>query len=370
MLAIMKDLVANAAIMIAGFYFIGKAFTKPISKKSSVRDKISAGFLSGALGLVLMIFSIKVGDHVIVDLRHIPVLVISYYGGFITTIVSTLMIAFSRFFFGINEVALYAFLFMSLIGVSTGLISIYFRKGSYITILLMNILSMLFITIDLFITVIDKELYLNLLLFFWLIAIPSGLIATTFFRDIQKSKNQLNHYKNVAYSDFLTGLDNVRKFDSHLNELIKYSKGKEERFSLLLIDIDHFKKVNDTYGHDAGDAVLQQLGAILKQTVRSIDKVSRNGGEEFSVLLPNSSLQDSMNWAERIRKAVESQSFVLPNNEKLKITVSIGASSYPDTTPDTDEIFKQADNPLYQAKSSGRNRVCSLQVFAHKDVLI
>jgi len=173
--------------------------------------------------------------------------------------------------------------------------------------------------------------------------------------------NKLFHkLQNESSKDFLTGLNNVRQFDFLLNNAINNCYKRGENLSLLMIDIDYFKKVNDTYGHVEGDIILRDLGELLYECCRSGDEVSRNGGEEFSVLLFDCPKSLALEIAERIRKNVEGHPFNLSIGEKISITVSIGVASYPETTKDIDKLVEEADTALYDAKRSGRNRVCSL----------
>ncbi len=126
-----------------------------------------------------------------------------------------------------------------------------------------------------------------------------------------------------------------------------------------MVDIDFFKKVNDTYGHIEGDIVLKELGLILSENCRHFDEVSRIGGEEFSVLLPDCAYPRAMQIAERIKDAVKIHTFTLSTGVKIHITISIGVASYPETIQDIEKLMEKADTALYAAKRSGRNRVCS-----------
>ena len=140
-----------------------------------------------------------------------------------------------------------------------------------------------------------------------------------------KLLDRLEHESTI---DFLTGLNNVRQYDNALNESFLNVINRKEHLSILIIDIDFFKKVNDTYGHLAGDAVLRQLGTVLSTSSRSFDIVSRIGGEEFSVILPDCPTKQSMEVAERLRLAVELHEFILPDETKINICISIGSATY------------------------------------------
>jgi len=163
--------------------------------------------------------------------------------------------------------------------------------------------------------------------------------------------------ENEATKDFLTGLNNVRQFDNQFNSIAQLTMRKEEKLSLLFLDIDFFKKVNDTYGHNTGDNILKSLATILINTCRVYDVVSRNGGEEFSALLLDCSASHAIEIAERIRKKVEVNKFYISDKDSINITISIGISTYPDITKNIDSMLEHADTALYEAKRTGRNKV-------------
>src|SRR6516165_11089026 len=162
----------------------------------------------------------------------------------------------------------------------------------------------------------------------------------------------------LALTDELTGLYNRRYFSAHLDELMERVRQDGISVAVLMFDIDHFKKVNDTYGHPAGDEVLRELAARAMNSVRSVDLVARLGGEEFVVVMPETDLAIANQVAERLRAAVSREPFAIPGNpEKIPVTISIGvtATGAPDDGPDTN--IKRADVDLYTAKARGRNCV-------------
>jgi two-component system cell cycle response regulator len=161
----------------------------------------------------------------------------------------------------------------------------------------------------------------------------------------------------LATTDGLTGVANHRRFQERLNDEFERQAREAGRFTLIMIDVDHFKKINDRFGHPAGDRVLSQIAAVLVKTVRKIDVVARYGGEEFAVILLNSGPKESFQLAERIRKAVEGLSLMI-NGEPLKITISLGMAVYPDDAPDRQTLIERADRALYTAKNGGRNQTC------------
>ncbi len=167
---------------------------------------------------------------------------------------------------------------------------------------------------------------------------------------------------SLAITDGLTGLYNRHYLNTHLENTVRHSVQSSKALALLIMDMDHFKFVNDTYGHDAGDRVLKQLAEILLQSSRSADLVARYGGEEFVVLLPETDPSSAREVAERIRKAVESHAFVIDNEgNTIRRTISIGGATFPAAETaaavTSAELLKIADIGLYQAKNGGRNQV-------------
>jgi len=161
-----------------------------------------------------------------------------------------------------------------------------------------------------------------------------------------------------ATTDGLTGLVNHRTFQERFSTMLGRAERHELPVSLLLTDIDHFKRVNDSYGHPTGDEVLRRVAAILKASARKIDIVARYGGEEFALVLESTDRAGARQLAERIRQEVEQQSF--PSGKgPFQATLSIGVATYPEDAREKAEIIARADQSLYAAKHGGRNRtVC------------
>jgi diguanylate cyclase (GGDEF)-like protein len=161
--------------------------------------------------------------------------------------------------------------------------------------------------------------------------------------------------QRVAITDGLTGLYNHRHFQERLSHELKRSLRQDQRVSLLLLDIDHFKSLNDDYGHPFGDEVLKGISAQLSLLARDIDLVARYGGEEFVVVLGNAGRRDCKRVAERIRKEIEGLSFDF-KGKTVKVTVSVGGATFPEDGETKEELIRHADQALYQSKHSGRNR--------------
>ncbi|MEE4239212.1 MAG: PleD family two-component system response regulator [Anderseniella sp.] len=164
----------------------------------------------------------------------------------------------------------------------------------------------------------------------------------------------------LAVTDPLTGLYNRRHMDNQLAIHVSNAASRGKPVSLLALDVDFFKPINDTHGHDVGDRVLQELASRLKSQVRAIDLCCRMGGEEFVVILPETDLQVGFTVAERLRRTIASKPFNAgAKYGPLSITVSIGVAAYESVTDTPETLLKRADEALYHAKRSGRNRVMS-----------
>ncbi|MBW2525333.1 MAG: GGDEF domain-containing protein [Deltaproteobacteria bacterium] len=168
----------------------------------------------------------------------------------------------------------------------------------------------------------------------------------------------LRKQENAARTDPLTGVANKRCLLETLEMHFELSRRREDSLSVVILDIDHFKKVNDTYGHDVGDIVLKDLAARIQDSaVRRADVLGRFGGEEFVVVLPSAAIEQGIMVAERIRFAVAEKPFQA-GETMLPVTVSCGVAALTAAHGDASQLLKSADEALYRAKSSGRNKVC------------
>ncbi|HEY5717413.1 MAG TPA: diguanylate cyclase [Motiliproteus sp.] len=185
---------------------------------------------------------------------------------------------------------------------------------------------------------------------------PTGEVigSAVLLRDITEEKKLENQLRELSTTDALTKLFNRRHLDETLDAELKRARRYKLDLSILMFDVDHFKRFNDEHGHDQGDRVLQHMAVVMRECIREIDVPCRYGGEEFLIILTNTPRNGAMITAERLREAVESSRI-----DGLQVTISIGVASYPYLdVEESDEFIERADAALYRAKEQGRNCVC------------
>jgi diguanylate cyclase (GGDEF)-like protein len=169
----------------------------------------------------------------------------------------------------------------------------------------------------------------------------------------QELRERNDELRRLSITDSLTGLYNRTQLPESLARELARSQRHQHSFSLLMIDIDHFKRFNDTHGHQAGDDLLRRVAGILRNSLRSCDLAARYGGEEFLILLTETEPEGARTFAEKLRSSVEELRF----HGETAVTISIGVASFPDNGDDVESIIRQADDALYDCKRQGRNRV-------------
>ncbi len=200
---------------------------------------------------------------------------------------------------------------------------------------------------------IERYMLMNFYPFFKNSNTVSGIVINS--TDITKMKQMEDELKKLSITDQLTGIYNRVKFAEALTDEINRLKRYNSGLSIIMFDIDHFKNVNDIFGHDVGDEVLKKLSNLVNEYIRDTDIFSRWGGEEFMILLPHTKITDASNLANRIREKIENKYFKGPNT----VTCSFGVTEY--TIDDTEESYtKRVDEALYKSKHSGRNMVTVL----------
>ena len=171
-------------------------------------------------------------------------------------------------------------------------------------------------------------------------------------------KAQYQKSVSMALTDGLTGLYNRHYLNVHLGNMVKQSTKNQKKLSFMIMDMDHFKKVNDTYGHDVGDMVLKQLADIISRAARATDLPARFGGEEFVILMPETDPSAALGAANRMRELVESTPFIIGDDKRsINLTLSIGIANLLEEGDSAEGLIKRADEALYLAKNDGRNNV-------------
>ncbi|MEX0892365.1 MAG: diguanylate cyclase [Gemmatimonadota bacterium] len=183
-------------------------------------------------------------------------------------------------------------------------------------------------------------------------------------QDELEEKNE--ELERLSISDGLTGLFNHRHIHGLLAEEFERAERGNHPLTVAMFDLDHFKGINDTHGHQAGDRVLEQMADILRESAREIDRMGRYGGEEFMVLLPDTDLEEGATFVERIRKRIADGSFTIGDDQTINITISAGVATYPhETVRSPEALVRMADNALYAAKEGGRDRVVRFDEMEH-----
>ncbi|MBV8166602.1 MAG: diguanylate cyclase, partial [Alphaproteobacteria bacterium] len=191
---------------------------------------------------------------------------------------------------------------------------------------------------------------------------PQELLArvrTQIRRRRYQNRLRINYEQSIALAstDPLTGVHNRRYLDTHLDQLLQRARANNKPLSVAFCDIDHFKKLNDTYGHAAGDEVLVEFTRRLTRNLRSFDLVARIGGEEFVVVMPDTPPERARRIGERLRQKVEVEPFTVSGAEPIAVTISVGVTTSRASDELGIELIKRADEAMYQAKHAGRNRV-------------
>lgn len=360
MLEILGDLFVNLVIIIATLTMGNLVLRDQLSKVTKNHPFLS-GIMYTILGCLLMLFKVHVSPGVFVDFRCLPILVMGLYFPIHAAVFTGVFISLFRMIvFDLNAGSISSLVAAILMAVACGLIG-KTRLRIQIKWLLAYFAVIVIVTADILFQERVAVLYWRILP-----AIYIGLLivsAVTYFIVSYNRQSNDRYYsiEKASSIDFLTGLHNVRHFDKTLNTYLAQAKTNRTNLSLLFIDVDYFKKINDTYGHLNGDRVLQGLSSLLMALARDEDIVTRKGGEEFTILLAGCTLSAAVAVAERIREEIEKYEFLSSNKEVIKITVSIGVSSFPETTKDHEKLTEQADIALYKAKRAGRNRVCTAE---------
>lgn len=345
-----------AALVALGYAWVVTRFKWPVARGAAV------GLLFGTAGLLSMADPIRVAPGVIVDAR-VPVLVLAAsYGGVIGGLVSGTMLAVARVLVGgvgmISGVT--GIILAVLIGIGFSRLPRHMFSSSWLRQILLGAVGW---TSVLTVLLLPRETALEVLrealgpLF---VADVVGVVVLSRFIDREKERIRVARMlKRAASVDPLTNLANRRQFDQQAESVFGSAELRGRPAAMVMIDIDHFKRINDSWGHQAGDAVLSAIADIVKGCLRSSDVVARFGGEEIAILMPNTTLATAEAIAERVRQRIARNDFsqIAP---ALHVTLSAGVADTDIGRSDVTSLIKVADDALYRAKSAGRNRVVAM----------
>lgn len=352
---IIKDLFINFCI-ISTFLFFGNALFRSVRSNPRISPfafKMLTGIFLGIFGIVQMQFTFKLDNGTLLDLRQIPIIVATVLSGGMAGIITTILISIARLWFSASITG------VSFLGIANACITFViayfvfrtkpsFRYKWFMTALLSTLNSLL---IFLLWTGFSKK---TTLILFIVVLFSSFIFTYLLIERLRRYNKIYDAMSKEVQFDFLTGLYNYRGFTYKYNQL---SQQKKIPFSLLLLDIDYFKVINDQYGHSAGDAVLAQFAEVLCSSVRSFDYCFRKGGEEFAIILEHvEEHAEAIRWAETIRRNIQEHKFVIPDGRTVSMTVSLGIGFYPLYA--NDELLEKTDRALYEAKKGGRNQFC------------
>ncbi len=353
------DLFTNACILVTILFIASQMFQNiSLNLSSPLRIRVLLGLYGGVSVCILIYFSIPITPLIIIDFRHIGEILVALFGGPVSAIIAGIIgAAFHLTYMGITYTSIMISISILLICVVCGYISkfkikIFYKWASMLVFFLLVRSSLYFILLE------NTRDIVNAMSILWVSTILVSVAVYYFVQYLIKTHNMFIKLKQESAKDFLTGLNNTRQYDLYINAIMHQLVSEPLKVSMLILDIDHFKNVNDTYGHIAGDEVLKQLGLLLVSESRNSDMAYRIGGEEFAIVMKNLSVEETKQIAERIRTQVKGNSFRLTDGKRLKVTISIGAAVFPDTVSDFNSLKEAADMKLYEAKRSGRNKVC------------
>ncbi|MFB1082237.1 GGDEF domain-containing protein [Jeotgalibacillus sp. JSM ZJ347] len=365
-----RELFVNISIMIT-FVFIWHHLFKhnKLTLDAPLKLKVVDGIIAGFFGILLMNFSLAVNDITILDLRHVAIAMVAFLGGMIPALIAGAMIIAGRYMIDVNISSHVALVMIIFISVGCGLISQYVKMNRWPKWALMLGYSQLIFSLALVLVSPDFPAIWDYAVMHIISTFIGGFLVMYFAIYIRRGTDLYFEYKKDALKDPLTGLNNVRTFDYYYNKFYQAAQEAGRTFSIIVIDIDHFKKINDSFGHTAGDDILIKLASVLKKYTVKDDILSRNGGEEFTLLLPDYKLETAVQKAEMIRKRIEEVTFHIEDDLHITITISAGVADFYQSEALGENLFELADSALYQAKHNGRNQVavceCGADIIRH-----
>lgn len=351
MLTIINSFFLNLCILFTLFTISFLPFrNRPrLTPRSPLKARVLLGVQTGIVALVLLANALHL-ESFLIDLRAIPISLAVLFGGWVSGTVAAVIFLIGRFFMVTDGVYIGFYLaVLSMIGLVLPISLLRLKlDNTRTTLLVFMTVSVINFGIVTYYA-LPLTVFYPVFLTYTIMAYGGGCASYRLLHELRRHFENVQHQQQLARTDALTGIANRRL----LNEAMANLNVEAKEYALILVDIDHFKRVNDTYGHDVGDDVLRELGMLLVNESEERHLVGRFGGEEFLIIMPNAKKDEVSCLAESIREKVSTFPFETSAGT-LHITVSLGACHSNDI--EVDSVLKHADEALYHAKESGRNR--------------
>lgn len=345
-----EAIIYNIAVTVSGIYLFHRI--QFFEDREIVFKKPYIALLMTIIAILLLTYPIGYKE-ISFNLAFVPLLFLGRYTNFFYTFLSACIIVVVDLY--LLGTSFPSSLYLLIIATVVSMVGPFIKLQDIQAIQVLNLISVLIIAVY---TWIKQTFIINEMILLIISSFILSLSSSVMFVDIWRVQKMMSRFNKEHVVDYLTGLGNVRAFDRYLNIISRQSSEHKQSLSLLLIDIDDFKEVNDKFGHDAGDAVLKQMSQVLNNYVPDQSKIFRNGGEEFSVIFNDKSLNDTVKIAESIKNGVINSTFHLQNRETIHLTVTIGVGYIPRSEIKTHrKIFKEADEMLHAAKNQGVNTI-------------
>lgn len=366
-------MITSASVVISFTFLQYYFYVRFIEEKREIVQHTYLLAVSAVAGLLAMTVAHQVEAEVILDTRFVPVLLLLVWGRRIPALLpfnAALVIGMERFLFSVDGPAVISVLGTLLITALLSALNYYglwdrsFEVRARVHVVLGNVLFALVIGASGLYT--WQEFWERYALIILVVNLVATVIMVMVYEILYRDMRTRNVLKVTAETDFLTGLSNRRAIDSHLKKECLHARESRDDLSLALLDIDFFKKVNDTYGHEIGDQVLKKVAGLIRENVRSSDVVGRYGGEEFMIVFPHLGLDVATEIAERVRRIIAGTPIAVTADHSIQVTVSIGVATLSEASEET--LQNLADQRLYLAKSQGRNRTVRVGVRGHVEV--
>lgn len=345
-----EAIIYNISVMVAGIYLFHR--WQYSEQKNMVFSKNYVTILMTIVAILLAAYPIVIFNHTL-HLTFVPILFLGRYTNLFYAVGSAVFVGAIDVLFLGNS--LWYDIALVVIAGIVGVFGPFLKQNDIVSLQILNVVSLAVMALLALLSPTH-----HLIEIFYLVPISFVLTITSsiIFVDIWRFFSLIERYESEDTIDYLTGLGNVKEFDRHLNKAAQRAEDKQQSLGLLLLDIDGFKDVNDQYGHKAGDAVLKQVSQLLINYVPQQYSIFRNGGEEFSVVITDYTLDECVKLAESIRNAVKMSTYHLPNKEVIKLSVSIGVGYLTkEDRKSQRKMFKDADDMLHVAKNEGRDKV-------------